>query len=191
MDKNDLIAELNSFKTAERMHRDKSAKFVLHHIETFPFLVELLFENQNRINIKAAWVFELVCYENISLMVQHLAYFSKNLKNIHHESALRPIAKVCAYICKTHFSDVKNKLYQWLSEEDMLYIVESNFDWLVEDHKVATKVFAMETLFFLGFKINWVHDELRLTLEKNIIHNSAGYQARAKKILKNIKALNN
>ncbi len=191
MDKNDLITELNSFKTAKRIHRDKSTKFVLNHSETFPFLLELVIEDQNRINIKAAWVFELVCFENISLLVKHLPYFSKNLKKIHHESALRPIAKVCAYICKTHFSYKENKLYQWLSKEEMQFIVESNFDWLVGDHKVATKVFAMETLFFLGFEIDWVHDELRLTLEKNIIHNSAGYQAHAKKILKNIKALNN
>lgn len=191
MNKNDLITELNSIKTAERIYRDKSARFVTDHPETFPFLLELLFEGKDRIHIKAAWIFELVCFADISLIVPYLSFYAQNLHEIHHESALRPIAKVCSFICMTYFTDKENVFHLKLSKEDMQFMVESNFDWLIEDHKVATKAFAMETLFFLGLEIDWVHDELKLVLEKNIIHGSSGYQSRARKILNKINTLKN
>ncbi len=184
MNKNDLILELNSFKTAERAHRDKSAKFVLEHQETFPFLVELVFEGQKRINIKAAWVFELVCFENIDLISPYLDYFTQNLTKIKNESALRPIAKVCSFIANAYYGKSDNEIYNKLTKKGIQLMIENNFDWLIEEHKVASKVFAMDTLFLFGRETNWVHKELIMILEKNIANESAGYQSHAKKILK-------
>ena len=66
-------------------------------------------------------------------------------------------------------------------------IIVVNFDWIIENHKVATQVFAMDTLLILGKKYDWVHNELKLILEKNTSSGSAGYQAHAKKILKETK----
>ena len=184
MNKNDLISELNSFKTAERAHRDKSAKFVLDHPESFPFLVELVFEDQKRINIKAAWVFELVCFEDLDLISPHLDYFTQNLSKIKDESSLRPIAKVCSFIANAHYGKSGSKFFNKLNKKGILLMIENNFDWLIEEHKVASKAFAMDTLFLFGRETNWVHEELKLILEKNIGNESAGYKSHAKKILK-------
>ena len=186
MNKNDLISELNSFKTAERAYRDKSAKFVIDHPETFPFLTELLFEDQKRINIKAAWIFELVCFENIFLVAPYLDFFTQNLDKIKDESALRPIAKVCSFIAKAYYATSDNEIHKNLSQKNMEYMVENNFDWLIEDHKVACKVYAMDTLLLFGREFSWVHDELKLSLEKNVMNGSAGYKSHAKKILKEL-----
>ena len=186
MNKNDLITELNSIRTAERIQRDSSAIFILDHPETFPFLIELVFEGQERIHIKAAWILELVCIENISLISAYLDYFSRNLTKITNESALRPIAKVCFFIVDTYFSGSDNTIRDKLTKDHRQRITENNFDWLIENHKVATKAFAMDTLFFLGLEIDWIHEELKLILEKNMIHNSAGYKTRARKILKKL-----
>ena len=184
MNKNDLINELNSFKTAERAHRDKSAKFVSDHPETFPFLVEIVFEDQKRINIKAAWVFELVCFEKISLLALYLDFFTQNLSKIKDESCLRPIAKVCFFIAKAYYNSTENEIHKNLSVKNLEYIVENNFDWLIEEHKVATKVFAMDTLYYLGKEFDWIHAELELILQKNTPKESAGYKAHARSILK-------
>jgi len=186
VNKNDLIFELNSFRTAERVHRDKSAKFVMDHPETFGFLIELVFEDQKRINIKAAWVFEIVCFENIYFIVPYLDYFIQNLTKIKDESALRPVSKVCSFIANAFYSTLENEINKNLSVNSIELMVESNFDWLIEEHKIASKVFAMDTLLFFGREFDWVHNELKLTLENNFNKESAGYKSHARKILKEI-----
>ncbi len=186
MNKNDLINELNSFDTAKRAHRDKSAKFVSDHLETFPFLLEIVFEDQKRINIKAAWIFELVCFEKISLLAPYLDFFTQNLSKIRNESSLRPIAKVCSFVAKAYYHSSENEIHKNLSVKNMEYIVENNFDWLIEDHKVATQVYAMDSLFLFGKDFDWIHAELKLILNKNAGFSSAGYKAHAKHILKQL-----
>ena len=182
MNKNDLITELNSFRTAERIHRDKSAKFVSDHPETIAYLVEIVFEDQKRINIKAAWILEIVCFKNIYLIVPFLDHFTQNLCKIKDESALR----LCSFIAHAYYFTPKNEISNKLTKNGIKLIVENNFDWLIEGHKVACKVFAMDTLLLFGREFSWVHDELKLTLEKNMMNGSAGYKSHAKKILKEL-----
>ena len=186
MNKKDLISELNSWNTAKRAFRDQSAKFVSDYSETFPFLIELVFDGQERIHIKAAWVLKLVCIENIYLISPFLDYFSKNLVKITNESALRPIAKVCSIIASAYFSSSDNDIHERLTKNNIQLMIESNFDWLIGKHKIACKVFAMDTLLLFGAETDWVHEELKLILEQNIIHESAGYLVHAKKILKKL-----
>ncbi|MCK5638283.1 MAG: hypothetical protein KAH67_06190 [Flavobacteriaceae bacterium] len=181
MNKKDLIDELNTIKVAKRVARDKSANFVLKHPESFSFLLDLMFKNNSRTAIKAAWVFELVCQENILLLEKYLNYFINNLDKISDESALRPISKVCSFVARSYQN---NQLE--LTNEQKEKIIEVNFDWIIEEHKVASQVFAMDTLFILGKEYDWVHTELKLILEKNTTSGSAGYQAHAKKILNHL-----
>ena len=62
-------------------------------------------------------------------------------------------------------------------------IIDAGFDWLISDQKVAVKAYSMELLYLFGKNIEWVHEELRLILEQNIIYERCGYKARGKKIL--------
>ncbi len=186
MNKKDLIFELNSWQTAERIHRDKSAKFVSDHLETVTYLVEIVFEYQKRMNIKAAWILEIVCFKNVCSIAPFLDHFTQNLAKIKDESALRPIAKVCSFIARSYYSTPKNEINNKLTKNNIELIVESNFDWLIEDHKVACKVYAMDTLLLFGREFDWVHDELKLTLEKNMMSGSAGYKSHTRKILKEL-----
>lgn len=186
MNKKDLIFELNSWQTAHRIHRDKSAKFVSDHPEIVTYLIEIVFEDQKRINIKAAWILEIVCFNNICSISPFLDHFTQNLTKIKDESALRPIAKVCSFIAHAYYSTPKNEINNKLTKNNIELIVESNFDWLIEDHKVACKVFAMDTLLLFNREFDWIHDELKLTIEKNMMNESAGYKSHAKKILKEL-----
>jgi len=164
MNKSQLIQELEAVKNAKRVYRDKAASYVLDHPEEMPELISLVFDIKSPLHIKAAWILELVCIVNISLMGSHATGFLKNMQQVVHESALRPVSKVCYFITKIHFSD--NNKYFELSKEAVDQIIECNFDWLIEDHKVATQVYAMDTLQYLGKQYNWVQEELKLILQK-------------------------
>lgn len=63
------------------------------------------------------------------------------------------------------------------------------FDWLIEEHKVATKVFVMTSLFYLGETFDWIRPELKSVLEQHLPQGSAGFQNRGIKILNKLKKL--
>lgn len=186
MNKSDLIDEINSIKNAKRIYRDQVTKFVIKNPEVFPFLLELALENNSKTSIKSSWVLELVCFKNIDLLIPYLGYFSKNLHKINHESILRPIAKICSFIAEIYDSLDQKNIKKNLTVGNKIQIIEANFDWLINNHKIATQVYAMDVLYFLGKEFDWVHPELKLVLEQNISNGSAGYQVRAKRVLKKL-----
>ena len=114
MKKSHIIQELEAVKNAKRIYRDKAASYVLGHPEDLSELISFVFDIKSPLHIKAAWVLELVCIENISLMGPHATEFLKNMQQIVHESALRPVSKICYFISKSYFSD--NKKYFKISK---------------------------------------------------------------------------
>ena len=184
MNRKDLIDKLNSFATAERNNRDRIAAYVLLHPEIFPYLIELTFEDRGRLSVKAAWILELVCIQNLSLIYPYLDLFSDQMKNISDESALRPLLKVTRFITNAYYTkkdpEIRTKLKQPAKEQ----FTEVCFDGLIEDHKIAAQVFAMDCLYDLGNEFEWIHPELKQILIQNLPKGSKGYQSHAKKILK-------
>jgi hypothetical protein len=106
------------------------------------------------------------------------------MHKISNESALRPVSKVCFFLSRHHF--LTNKSGFFMEQKSVDQIIECNFDWLIEDHKVATQVFAMDTLELWGRKYPWVHEELKQILQKKTASGSRGYLAHARKLLKNL-----
>jgi hypothetical protein len=95
------------------------------------------------------------------------------------EKAIRPSAKIC-------FQLVKCKNVN-LTENQEEKITETSLDWLITNVKVAPAAFAMRTLFLLGKKYNWIHEELKLILSKDLDHASPGYRFAVKDILKQLR----
>lgn len=187
MNKSDLLFQIDAIINAKRAYRDKATEFVVNNPETFSYLIELVFENKKRASIKAAWVLELVCHENLELLIPHLDFFTENLNLIKEESALRPITKVCNFILNgDYYHPRSSKVIPILNERQANLLIENSFAWLIDDHKIATQVFAMDNLFILSKNAEWVAQELRLVLQKETTNKSAGYQAHARKILQQI-----
>ena len=184
MNKSKLISALEAIVNAKRIYRDSAADFVLTHPQTMPDLIEVVFDVDSPLHIKGAWTLELVCIANLPLMLPHASFFIENMHKISHESSLRPVSKVCYFICKSHFSTDNEDFV--LSDKSIDQIIECNFDWLIEEHKVATQAFAMDTLESCGSQHEWVKEELKLILQKKTTSGSKGYQAHARKILKNL-----
>ena len=59
---------------------------------------------------------------------------------------------------------------------------------MIGDYKVAPKAYSMTTLYLFGKEFNWIHPELAIILERDFYNESAAFKARARHILKKIKA---
>jgi len=178
-----LLKELNAINNAGRESRLKVAKMVLKDQELFDSLLETAFEHDNELSVKAIWVLELVCEKNLEWIAFNLPYFIKNISKPTEESAVRSISKICNLIAQDYNSKFDSPIKLIMTKNHVSQMIETCFDWLVSDYKVATKAHAMETLYFLGIKTGWVHYELKMIIEKNLPIESPGYIARAKKVL--------
>ena len=186
MNLEELYKELSNI-TALRENRLKYANMVLDDMSLFPKLMDILFMVDDKVSCKAAWVLEFVCAEYLYAIVPYLNTFTSNLKKIRFDSAVRPIAKVCGFIANDYYSKKPNVLQKTLTPIHRELIVEACFDWLISDHKVAPKVYSMETLYLFGKDSYWIHKELALILEQDFSTQSAGFKARAKRTLKKIR----
>jgi hypothetical protein len=169
--------------TGHRVNRQKHADEVLANTELFPDLIRLCFQISDKNSSKACWILEFVCYQKLELLEDHLDFFCSHIKELKDESAIRPAAKICQLLVLSHY---KKKEIQ-LSEKHLEEIIESSFDWLINDIKVAPKAYSMRTLYLLGQQHDWIHPELKTIITKDFPNHSAAYKAVAKEVLKKIK----
>ena len=73
-----------------------------------------------------------------------------------------------------------------LTQEQEHNLIEALIDRLIQDEKVAAKVYAMKALFVLGKKYDWVHEELKTIIEQDYSNHSAAYQAATRNLLKKL-----
>ncbi|WKK64807.1 adenylosuccinate lyase [Lutimonas zeaxanthinifaciens] len=179
-----LIGILEGIINAKRMYRDKAALAISQNPALFPELIDKLYDVSDPLHIKAAWVLELVSLENISILDNYISKFIQGFPKLSNESALRPVSKTCFYWCSYYFSE-RYKGPE-LNQKNKETIISCNFDWLIEDHKVATQVFAMDTLNLWSKDENWIGPELKSILETRTELSSSGYKAHARKLLKNL-----
>lgn len=174
-----------SYVTAYRENRLKVAQDVLENKLFFEELVAVSFSPSDKNHHKACWILEFVSYEELNWLQPHLDFFCSNLKILKDESAIRPIAKVVQLLIKSHYKKTENSVL--LSEANLQDCIETSFDWLINDTKVATKAYSIRTLYVLGNHYDWIHPELQIILNKDYADHSAAYKAVAKEVLKKIK----
>ena len=168
----------------KRMHY---ANLVIDNPELISPLLEILFEVDDKISCRAAWVFEFMCGEKLEEIIPYLDMFTNNISKVHLDSAVRPVAKVCEYLIKDYYSKYNHIIKSQLSETHKEKIIEACFDWMINDEKIAPKAYAMNSLFLLGNEFDWIHPELAIILERDFQMQSSGFKARARHILKKIK----
>lgn len=164
------------------------ANLVIDNPKLISPLLEILFEVDDKISCRAAWVFEFMCGEKLEEIIPYLDRFTENISKVHLDSAVRPVAKVCEYLIKFYYSKNDHEIKSHLSERHKEKIIEACFDWMINDEKIAPKAYAMNTLYLLGNEYDWIHPELAIILERDFQIQSSGYKARARHILKKIKS---
>ncbi len=180
MTKDFLIQELQKLETALRVNRLRISGLVLDNPKLMPFLIEIVFEVDNKLSVKAAWVLEYVLTEKLDWIAPYLEEFTLNIGKLYFGSAVRPAAKICGFIAKAYTSKNNSIVKETLTKKQIDRIIEAGFDWMISQHKVAVKAYTMTTLFLLGKNYDWVHPELQLILQQNITKESAAYKARGK-----------
>ena len=185
MTSSELFKKIN-YQKAYRKNRLEAAQYILDKPECFREVLEFCFKTEDEISYKAAWALEFVCLEKMDLLLPHLDYFFENIPKLHKDQSLRPMAKICATLCELNYKTQNSKILTTFTEAHKKTLTECCFDWLITEQKVACQVHAMQALYYLGEDFNWIHPELKIILEANIFKQSAGYKARAKKIISKI-----
>lgn len=171
--------------TAHRRIRDEISREIISKPELFQDLLNIAFDTNDLNHYKACWILELVLENNIDWVLPYLGKFCQSLQTYSHDGAIRSISKICMFTAKRHLKK-SNPQQQFLSENQLQQISEACFDWLISDKKVASKAYAMRTLFEIGKIQDWIHPELKEILSKDFPHHSPAYKAASKDILKNI-----
>lgn len=171
-----------SYVSASRKNRAKHAQFLLKHPELMGETLEILFQVDDPVSVKAAWIIEFAANQSLTNLIPHIDYYITNIPSVYLEKATRPVAKISALICEEHY---KNKA-EILKSNHLKILTETCFDWLLSTHKVAVKVHAMQCLYYLGLDIPWIHTDLKEILEKNYAASQPAYKARSRFILKKL-----
>lgn len=179
-----LISVLNNMENPARVNRNNAANIVLEQPELLNFLVNLTFDTSNKISIKAAWVLEWICtHHGINKIHPYIDAFTESISKVHFDSAIRPCAKICEHLATAYTSKKENDTKFILTENHIDKIIETGFDWLITDQKIAVRAYTMTTLYLFGLQKSWIHPELKHLISTKIIHESKGCKARGTKIL--------
>ena len=179
-----LTEQLNSIENAKRENRQRVANIVLDDKSLFKDLISITFDVENETSIKAAWILEWLCtHHQLELILPHLETFTSQICNLQFDSAIRPCAKICEHLATAYYSKTENNVKKHLQQNHIEAILETGFDWLLTDQKIAVKAYTMNTLYLFGLEKDWVHPELKHLIETKIIHQSKGTKARGKHIL--------
>lgn len=146
-------------------------------------LLRFVFEEDKSDSFNASWVFDNLMRKKLVYLLPHMEEFSKGLGQMISESCLRPVAHTCEMVTEAYFIKGDETFRRNITSEQLERIMTVCFDWLIGEHKVATKVFAMTSLYNLGHQFDWVHPELKMVLEETIAKGTSGYKNRAKKTL--------
>ncbi|TXN35388.1 adenylosuccinate lyase [Flagellimonas hymeniacidonis] len=188
MTEKQLHIALNSERLSKEKINDLVCVLTVHPELTGPLLQEV-FDQDKTDSFNASWVFDHLMRKKLDYLLPHLENFTKGLADLTSESIIRPMAHTCELTMEAYFKTKDPVFVQNLTPEQLERIMTVCFDWLIGSHKVAAKVFAMSSLYYLGMKYDWVHPELKMVLEQNNHNDSAGYKARAKKTLMDLKKL--
>ncbi|HBY69971.1 MAG TPA: adenylosuccinate lyase [Flavobacteriaceae bacterium] len=185
MNNSELLQQL-SYTKAYRKNRLDAAHWVIAHPETFGELLTYCLTSKDDLSYKAAWVLEFVYLEQPELLFTHLDFFFQKLLTITRDQTLRPLAHICEMIAISYYKKEEEEIRLHFTDTHKKTMIESCFDWLITDKKIACQARAMTALFYLGTEFDWIHPELKQIIEQNIHTGSAGYKARGKNTIKQI-----
>lgn len=145
-------------------------------------IIQIAFNVHHELHTKAFWSLDLVCEKKLKQFVPYIEAFCEVLPKIKNDSAVRPATRICFLLAKSNHR--KNGIN--LSHEQEHNIIENLIDRLIQDEKVASKVYAMKALFVFGKKYDWIYEELKPIISQDAYNHSAAYQTCARNILKKL-----
>ena len=186
MDRQQFISILKSdSKLLE--HRKILVNAVLGHPNWIAVLLNDIRNTNDRQSNFSARILELTCKQgHLALIIPYLDEFCLLLPKIKLDGVVRAAAKIIELLTVEYFIK-KNAFYiENLPSKHLEQFTETCFDWMITNRAIAIQAHAMYSLYLLGSKFDWIHQELALTIEKNLPNGSTGYKNRGRKVLKAI-----
>ena len=168
--------------TCHVVSRKMVSNFAMKDEKNLSEMIELAFDIHHELHVKAFWSLDLVCEKKLKQFVPYIEDFCSVLPKIKDDSALRPATKIAFFLTKSNHR--KNGIS--LTQQQEHNLIEALIDRLIQDEKVAAKVYAMKALFVLGKKYDWVHEELKTIISQDYSNHSAAYQAATRNLLKKL-----
>lgn len=189
MTQEELYKQLN-YVNHSREKRSYYAQLVLDNPALFSHALEILFMVDDDLSNRAGWLCEFVCKKDLSLLFPYLDIFTAQMSTVYQDSALRPIAKITEYLTLSYYKTKDQLTQKALLPHHKERMVETGFDWMITDQKVAVKAYTMTSLFWLGTEIDWIHPELTRIMEDGYHAGSAAFKARSRHMLEAIRKFN-
>ena len=158
--------------------RKDNRDFVVKNPGLLTDLVALATDLTNKNHHKAVWIIEMLAETNTEMLVPYIDNICKTISHYKHQSAIRGMSRVAFFLSTSKTIS--------LSETQQEKIIEICMDWFIGDTKIAPKVYAMYILSHYAKQHDWIKEELKNIISKEFVHQSAGYKAAAREVLKKI-----
>jgi len=182
-----MTAEALKVRLGTAKHAKAEADALVGELMDFPggvaILLEVVRTEDRGERFLASWTLDNLLRKKLNLILPHIEEFTLLLPQLKNESCIRSLAHSCELLCTAHFKRGEVRYREGIDRAQWERIMTVCLDWLIAPMAMAPKVFAMTSLFYLGFEFPWVHPELRAILEENYATGGSGYRNRAKKTL--------
>ena len=122
--------------------------------------------------------FDLLIEDHPEFLQHDVTLFLIFCKKQTHETAKRCVTRMMYHLLK--------KIREHFSLQDINTIIELNFDWLISNSLVATRVNCISNLFLLRNENDWLLPELQGIIEQQIPESTISLKSRGEKILQKI-----
>jgi hypothetical protein len=165
-------------KVLLKEHTSRNALKIVNYIgdnpARFNLLVQVLLEGPYKVSQRASWPLSICIEHHPELIKPHLGTILKILDNrTVHDAVRRNIVRLLQFIeiPRRYYGKVWSSCYQLMDPKQ----------------PIAVRVFSMTVLATIAAKEPDLKNELLLLIEDQLPYASAGYLARAKKVLKELR----
>jgi hypothetical protein len=168
---------MNIKKELLKEHSKRQTLKIVNYIgdspDRFKELIHIFLAGPYRVTQRAAWSLSCCVEKNPDLILPYLNVIFKMLdRNDTHDAVKRNIVRLLQFI------EIPKKYYG--------YVVDKCFALMNVKEPIAVRVFSMQVLCNVAMKVPDLKKELKLVIEDQLPYASAGFIARAKKVLKEL-----
>ena len=166
--------------------RQNFARVIKAQPTLMPEFMNICLNTNATYSSKATWALEYICRDDLSMLFPVMDQFITLTQCVTKHPSVRPVARICELICLAFYKDKRNSIGEWVWESHRKSITECCFHWMITEQKVAAKAYSMIALYYLGTEFDWIHEELKIILDRNYAIESAAYKARSRMVFKMI-----
>ncbi|QYA26778.1 hypothetical protein G3I01_15180 [Gramella sp. MT6] len=164
--------------------REEAAEKISGSDELLNEVMQYIFKHDEAFSLKALMVIEVLGRKNFSCLYPYISELVISGKGYTDSSSRRCLAKIYNFSINKHLDPNSNFQFNTSIRST---IIDLSFLWLISEEQTAVKVFSMQNIYDLKNEREWISEELKGILDKDIVSSSAGYKSRAIKILRKLR----